>query len=164
MTDWESLDAHKAFIASDAYGPFLERLGPVIDGSPHLFHVKLPASATQSGSSPFDAPVTECISMYFDQSLAEASYDKSFAAFVTEAGKVQSSEASGFGGGWSVETHKSDGEGDDMKYFGAFIGWPSVESHMEFRKVKEFPGIAAHLREGVQKIKVHHVAFKRYQA
>lgn len=138
----------------------MDRLAPVIDGAPHLFHVQLP----ESEPSPFDAPVTECISLYFEPELNEATYDKSFASFVSEARKVQSSEAAGTSGGWSVETHKVDGEGEDKKFFGAFIGWPSVESHMEFRKVEQFPGIVAHLREGVQKIKVHHVAFQRFEA
>jgi hypothetical protein len=139
----------------------MERLKPLFGGTPHLYHVKVPAS---SATSPFDAPVTECIALYFDQAFDEAAYGKSFSNFVTEAGKVQGSEASGLVGGWSVETHKFDGEGDDKKFFGAFIGWPSVESHMEFRKNEAFPSVVAHLREGVDKVKVHHVAFKRFKA
>lgn len=107
--------------------------------------------------------MTECISLYFSTSLEEATYNKSFSNFATEASKVEGSEASGLEGGWGVETHKVDGEGDEMKMFGAFIGWPSVESHMEFRKNEKFPGVVAHLREGVEKIKVHHVAFKRFE-
>jgi hypothetical protein len=160
-TDWESLDAHKAFVASEPYGPFLDKLAPLLDGSPHLFHIKLPASSNGAG---FDAPVTECINLYFDSSLDEASYDKSFSTFVAEAGKIQGSEATGLVGGWGVETHRVDGEGDEKKYFGAFIGWPSVDSHMEFRKNEDFPQVVSHLREGTEKVKVHHVAFKRFEA
>lgn len=164
MADWESLDAHKTFVASDAYGPFLDRLAPILDGSPHLFHIKLPIPSQESGTPPFDAPVTECISLYFDPTLDEASYDKSFSTFVAEAGKVQGSGATGLVGGWGVETHKVEGEGDEKKFFGAFIGWPSVDSHMEFRKKEEFPKVVGHLREGVEKVKMHHVAFKRFEA
>ncbi|KAJ4332896.1 hypothetical protein N0V87_008026 [Didymella glomerata] len=161
VIDWESLDAHKAFVASEPYGPFLDKLAPLLDGSPHLFHIKLPASSNGAG---FDAPVTECINLYFDSSLDEASYDKSFSTFVAEAGKIQGSEATGLVGGWGVETHRVDGEGDEKKYFGAFIGWPSVDSHMEFRKNEDFPQVVSHLREGTEKVKVHHVAFKRFEA
>ena len=91
-------------------------------------------------------------------------YNKSFSTFVSEAGKVPDSGATGLIGGWGVETHKVDGEGEEKKFFGAFIGWPSVDSHMEFRKKAEFPGVVGHLREGSEKIKMHHVAFKRFQA
>lgn len=159
--DWDSLDAHNAFIDSDPYGPFLERLRPLLDGAPQLFHIKLPTSPSPS---PFDAPVTECISLYFEPSIEESTYDKSFANFVAAAEKVQGSGAKGLVGGWGVEEHRFEGDGDKMKVFGGFIGWPSVESHMEFRGMEEFPAVVAYLREGVDKVKVHHVAFKRFEA
>lgn len=161
LVDWDSLDAHNAFIASDPYGPFLERLRPLIDGAPHLFHIKLPTSPSPS---PFDAPVTECISLYFSPSIEESAYNKSFANFVAAAEKVQGSGAEEFVGGWGVEAQRFEKEGDEMKLFGAFVGWPSVENHMKFRAREEFPGVVAHLREGVEKVKVHHVAFKRFEA
>lgn len=162
--DWESLDAHKAFIASDAYGPFLEHITPILDGAPHLFHFKAPKASQETGEYPFDAPVTECVSLYFDTSLEEATYEKSFSAFLSEAGKVSGSEARGLSGGWGVETHKVDGEGDEKKFFGAFIGWPTVDDHMEFRKKEEFPQVVQFLREGTTGIKMHHVAFQRFEA
>lgn len=159
--DWDSLDAHNTFIASDPYGPFLERLRPLIDGAPQLFHIKLPTSPSPS---PFDAPVTECISLYFQPSIEESVYEKSFANFVAAAEKVQGSGAEGIVGGWGVEKHRFEGEGEEMRLFGGFVGWPSVETHMRFREMEEFPAVVAHLREGVEKIKVHHVAFKRFEA
>ncbi|KAF1923591.1 uncharacterized protein M421DRAFT_425648 [Didymella exigua CBS 183.55] len=162
--DWETLDAHKAFVASEPYGPFLDELAPILEGTPHLFHVKLPVPTQESETAPFDAPMTECISLYFDPSIDGASYDKSFASFVAEAGKVQGSEATGLIGGWGVEMHKVDSDGDEKKFFGTFIGWPSVESHMEFRKKEDFSSVVAHLRKGVEKVKMHHVAFKRFEA
>ncbi|KAF2623366.1 hypothetical protein BU25DRAFT_400769 [Macroventuria anomochaeta] len=161
--DWESLDAHRAFIASDAYGPFLDRLATILDGSPHFFHIKLPVPSQESGTPSFDAPVTECVSLYFDPSLDEATYNKSFSTFVAEAGKVQGSGATGLVGGWGVETHKVDRGEDEKKFFGAFVGWPSVESHMELWKKEEFRKVVENLKEGVEKIKMHHVAFKRFE-
>lgn len=148
---------------SDAYGPFLDRLKPIMSGPPNLFHVTFPSSSQDSGAYPFDAPVTECISMYFDTSFDSATYDKSFSTFLTEAGKVEGSEPKGMIGGWGLETHKVDGEGDEKKLFGAFIGWLSVEAHMDFRKKEEFPKVVGFLREGTSGIKVHHVAFKRFE-
>ncbi|KAJ4984094.1 hypothetical protein SVAN01_10450 [Stagonosporopsis vannaccii] len=160
--DWESLDAHKAFMASDAYGPFLDRLPPIQAGPPSLFHLTFPSSP-DSGTYPFDAPVTECLSMYFDPSHDSATFDKSYLTFVAGMGRVQGSEATGFIGGWSVETHKVDGEGEEKKLFGAFIGWPTVEAHMELRKTEEFPKLVGYLRAGTSGIKMHHVAFRKYE-
>ena len=108
--------------------------------------------------------MTECISLYFEPSIEESTYDKSFANFVAAAGKVQGSEAKGLVGGWGVEEHRFEGDGNKMKVFGGFIGWPSVESHMEFRKKEDFPKAVSHLREGTEKVKVHHVAFKQFKA
>lgn len=163
-TDWESLNAHKAFIASSGYESFLDRLAPILDGSPHLFHVKLPVSSHELGSLSFDAPVTECISLYFSPSIAEASYNSSFATFIAEVAKASNSEVTGLIGGWGIEMHRPAEDEGDKKFFGAFVGWPSVESHMEFRKKEGFPGIVGHLKEGTEKVKVHHVAFKRFEA
>lgn len=136
----------------------------MLDGSPHIFHIKLSIPSQESGTSPFDAPVTECINLYFDRSFDEDTYNKSFSTFVSEAGKVSNSGATGLVGGWGVETHKVDDEDEEMKYFGAFIGWPSVKSHVEFRKTEEFPKVVANLREGVKKSKMYHVAFKKFEA
>lgn len=150
-------------MASDAYKPFLDRLAPILDGSPNIFHIEFPTSVLDSATYPFNAPVTECVSLYFDTSLDTATYDKSFSAFLGEAEKVQGSEATGLLGGWGVETHKIDGEGEEKKFFGAFIGWPSVDAHMEFRKKEDFPKVVGFLREGTSGIKMHHVAFKRFE-
>lgn len=163
VIDWESLDDHKAFAASDRYSPFLDRLKPILEGPSQLFHVKLPMPDHELMTSPFDAPVTECVSLYFSPTLDEASYNKSFSTFVAETSKVQGCGVTGLAGRWGVETHKLDGEDDEKKLFGAFLGWPSVESHMEFREMEDFPRLVRHLREGVDNAKMHHVAFKRFE-
>ena len=96
--------------------------------------------------------------------MEESTYEASFAKFVAAAEKVPDSGAEGMVGGWGVETQRFEGEGEEMKVFGGFIGWPSVERHMEFRGREEFPAVVGFLREGVGKVKVHHVAFKRFEA
>ncbi|KAF1365221.1 hypothetical protein EJ07DRAFT_95252 [Lizonia empirigonia] len=160
--DWTSLAAHNAFIASLGYAPFLARLAPLLGAAPHLFHLQLPAP---TGPSPFDAPVTECITLYHPLSVSEAAYNASFASFVGAAGRVADAGTLGLCGGWAVETQRGEGEreGVEKKAFGVFIGWPSVERHMEFRKREEFGGVAEYLREGVEKVKMHHVAFRRFE-
>lgn len=166
ITDWESLNAHKAFAAPSGYGPFLKRLSPILDGSPHLFHIKLPVPSHESSSSPFNAPVTECISLYFPSSLEETTYNSSFAAFIVEVAKASDSGVTALIGGWGVETYKVAGGEGDNPFFGAFIGRPSVESHMhmEFRKKENFPETVGHLKEGAEETKMQHVVFKRVEA
>ncbi|KAH6637507.1 hypothetical protein C7974DRAFT_410984 [Boeremia exigua] len=161
--EWDSIDAHRAFTSAPSYTPFLESLDPLLSAPPHIFHLSLPPSP-HAGSSPFDAPVTECVSLYFDPATPPSAYDASFAAFVAEGAKVTGVVPTGMIGGWGVEAQKADDEGEEMRFFGVFIGWESVQAHMDFRASKEFPGVAKYLREGVGKAKMHHVALKRYGA
>lgn len=73
-------------------------------------------------------------------------------------------QARGLIGGWGVEPHQHEnlGEGVDGKLFAAFIGWPSVDAHAEFRKTDEFGKLIGYLREGAKGIRLWHVAFHQY--
>ena len=66
-------------------------------------------------------------------------------------------------GGWSIERHQhvALGEGVEGKMFAAFIGWPSVDAHMAFRKTPEFAAVIPLFREGIKGTAVHHVGFER---
>ncbi|KAF1843647.1 uncharacterized protein K460DRAFT_368512 [Cucurbitaria berberidis CBS 394.84] len=164
VVDWESVDAHKVFIASQEYQPFLETLDKhLLAGPPTLFHARLPTDTLSA--NPLSAPVTECISAYFDPAQSEAEYNASFATFLSEIANIPNVEAKGLVGGWSVETHQHEslGEGVEGKLFAAFVGWPTVEAHMAFRETEEFGKIRGYLRTGVKGIKVWHVAFTQYK-
>ena len=164
ITDWESVDAHKTFMSSPGYQPFLETLKThILAAAPTLFHVKLPIDP--SSPNPFSAPVTECINAYFDPSQSEEEYNASFATFHAKAEEIPNIEATGLVGGWSDGKHQHEGlgEGVDGKLFAAFVGWPSVEAHMEFRKTEEFLNIRGYLRTGVKGINVWHVPFTQYK-
>ncbi|KAF2685524.1 hypothetical protein K458DRAFT_416757 [Lentithecium fluviatile CBS 122367] len=160
--DWKSLEAHKTFERSETYPPFLAALKPILAGAPTIFHLTL--SPPTPFSTPISAPTTECISLYFTSDHSTAAYDANWAAFVDTAGKVPS-EAQGLAGGWGVEEHEYAKEGEQggkKKFFGGFIGWPSVEAHMQFRKEEAFRGVVGHLRDGPVGIKVHHVHFRKF--
>ncbi|CAO2656060.1 Nn.00g048630.m01.CDS01 [Neocucurbitaria sp. VM-36] len=164
VIDWDSIDAHKTFMSSPAYQPFLELMDKhILSAPPSLFHVKFPADP--SHLTPLSAPVTECISAYFDPSQSEEEYDASFATFRTKAEEITNIEAVGLAGGWSEEKHQHEGlgEGVEGKLFAAFVGWPTVEAHLEFRKTEAFEKIREYLRTGVKGIKVWHVAFTQYK-
>ncbi|KAF2470414.1 uncharacterized protein BDR25DRAFT_287334 [Lindgomyces ingoldianus] len=164
VIDWESIESHKDFMNSPSYGPFIERLKPLLAGPPHLLHVKLPSQSPFS--HPGAAPITECISMYFEPSYSTASYDPNWAKF-KEGVEQMAKEAQGLTGGWGVEDVKhtvfgKEGEEGEGKLFWAVIGWPSVDAHMKFRETEEFKKVIPYLREGPKALEVHHVAFQKF--
>jgi hypothetical protein len=133
-------------------------------GVPTVFHVKLP-TADSGSDNPFTMPVTECINAYFPSDYPRDEYSANFSTFRSEATAIPNVEAKGLIGGWSVELHQHEnlGEGVDGKLFAAFIGWPTVEAHMEFRKTEGFTKIIPLLRGGVKGMKVWHVALQQHK-
>ncbi|KAF2738220.1 hypothetical protein EJ04DRAFT_60037 [Polyplosphaeria fusca] len=155
--EWESLQHHLDFMQSPEYGPMLEAIQPLISGAPHLYHLYLPESSPFSG--PGSAPVTECIELFFEPSFGTAAYDANFAKFMEE-GTKHATDAQGLSGGWGEEEHDHPEIGK-AKHFGAFVGWPSVEAHMNFRATEVFPEVVKHLRDGPKGVKVYHVPFQK---
>lgn len=132
-----------------------------MDGSPTLFHVHLnPANDLTA----LTQPVTEFVSAYFSPDHSQDEYSANFAEFSSKAAKIPNVAAKGLTGGWSIEPHQHEnlGEGVDGKLFAAFIGWPDIEAHMEFRKTEEFKEIIGLLRGGTKGLKMWHVEFQRY--
>ena len=154
-------------MSSPAYTPFLQALGEkLLAGPPTLFHVKFPSSAPIPHSTPLSAPVTECINAFFDPSYDQAQYTSQFAQFGEKAATIADITATGLAGGWSVETLPNDevlGEGVKGHVFNTFIGWPSVEKHVEFRGSDAFGEVIPLLREGPKGAKMWHVAFERFE-
>ena len=74
-------------------------------------------------------------------------------------------QAKGLIGGWSVEPqeHESLGQGTQGKAFVVFVGWPSVQAHMEFRDTEEFANMIGLLRGGAVGMKMAHVGFREVQ-
>ncbi|KAF2000395.1 hypothetical protein P154DRAFT_466070 [Amniculicola lignicola CBS 123094] len=161
--EWDNIESHLNFTQSPAYGPFLEHLTPLLSARPHLFHVGISPSTPLSG--PVSAPVTECISIFFDSSISRSAYNANIDKF-REEGTAKAKDVIGMANGWVVEgqTHEKVEEGEEGKavQYTALIGWPSVEAHMEFRKTEEFSNVIGYLRDGPKGLKVHHVAFKKY--
>ncbi|OAL54853.1 hypothetical protein IQ07DRAFT_278701 [Pyrenochaeta sp. DS3sAY3a] len=159
---WDSLESHNAFSSSPAYQPFLENIKPILAGPAHIFHARFPAEYAEP--NPLTAPVTECINAYFSASHSEAEYTANFAQFRSEGEKIPDIEAVGMTGAFSIEAHEHEnlGEGEQGKLFAAFVGWPSVEAHLAFRKTEEFAKIIGLLRGGAKGLKVWHVAFREY--
>ncbi|KAF2660653.1 hypothetical protein K491DRAFT_688098 [Lophiostoma macrostomum CBS 122681] len=161
--DWTSRQAHADWENDPNYGPFLKNLGTILAGPPNIYHLKIPASAPFS--LPGAAPVTECLTFYFEPDHDEAAYTKSFDKFQEEAAKLDTGVTALTGGfGLQEQKHENlgkEGEEGPAKIFGGFIGWPTVEAHLKFRETPEFPGLIKYAREGVKGASVYHVAFEK---
>jgi len=165
LVDWDTHAHHLQFIASPLYQPFLARAALLTTSPPQIYHLKLPTQ--DAFLRPCTAPVTECISLFFEPTYPTTRYDDNWQKFAEEGGK-SATEAQGLTGGWAVEGQRSEEmaekmEGrEDAKLFGAFIGWPSVQAHLAYREDPAFPKTIKHLREGPKVLAVHHVAFKKW--
>jgi len=151
---------------SDAYQPFLKTLYTLLSSDPHLFHARLPASPSLL-SNPFTCPVTECFHFYFPADYPESAFNTNYQNFV-DAAKTAPNEAQGLTAGWSVEeqVHANlgkEGEEGKGKMFAGFVGWPSVEAHVEFQNSEAFGSVVGHLAEGPVGSKVHHVVLEKFE-
>ncbi|KAH6629686.1 hypothetical protein C7974DRAFT_336357 [Boeremia exigua] len=164
VTEWESLNAHKAFIATPEHRLFQETLHTeLLAGPPKSFHVTLPV--TKPSANPLCAPVTECLSGYFSATYTSAEYDAQFAKFKDLVAKTPNVPSQGINGGWIIEPQKYESLGDGVEGKGrmTFIGWPSVESHVNFTKLEVFQKMAPLLGNGPQGATLWHVAFTQYK-
>ncbi|KAF2813753.1 uncharacterized protein BDZ99DRAFT_436210 [Mytilinidion resinicola] len=155
--DWGLPTNFHTFITSPAYAPFRAVLGTLVAGPPKINIV----SRLQNGPffSVITAPITEMVTLFFPASYAEADFNANFAKF--KAIIDESAEgAKGVVGGWSVE-EVPPAEGDAKLFVGA-IGWESIDAHMEFRKTEAFKEAIPLLREGSDKITMHHVKFAQF--
>ncbi|KAF2260961.1 hypothetical protein CC78DRAFT_380220 [Lojkania enalia] len=141
------------------YAPFLTRLKPLLSGDVSLYHI---APTHGPLSTPFAAPVTECLSLYLPASYPSSTYNDNFTNFKRGGEETGKDIIGGITGGWSIEPHEHDSVGKDAKLFAAFIGWPSVQAHMAYRETEEFPSVAKYLRDGPKGVKVCHVEFRKF--
>ena len=127
------------FTRKDYYKPFVDNFGPAVD----LSKIKLVhCHATKSVQEPLSAPVTEIVWWYFAPDAVPKDYAdvwNNFTATVVESAGDDGprSEASG----WVEEEVEFKGQNGEMtkgKAFLCFIGWDSIDHHMEFRKRADF--------------------------
>ncbi|KAJ4341912.1 hypothetical protein N0V95_007097 [Ascochyta clinopodiicola] len=162
--EWESLNAHKAAIATSEYQPFLKSLRTnLLSGPPKTFHTKLPA--VEPSTNPIQDPITECISGYFTAAYPSAEYEAQFAKFRDLVAKTPNVPSLGINAGWAIEDqeHEVFGDGVVGKLRTTFIGWPSLEAHGDFTKTEAFGEMVPLLRNGPQGATLWHVAFKQYK-
>lgn len=174
LVDWDSVDSHRAFEASPAFGPFAARLGPVLAAPPAVYHVAFTpeyppvlrngGGAQGSGSG---TPVAELLHLYFpagdaftaDQLAGTAKNSQVFLDSLpgNVAGFTGQSAA-----GWALE--ELDFKGEKARAFVVPIGWESLDAHVKYRDTEHFAKNISLIRglEGLKGIEMFHVSTKTW--
>lgn len=135
FVDWDSTDAHKTFINSREYGPFLKHLGGILDGAPVLYHVGFQPHPASAALSDTNSPVTEVLTLYFEQSVDISKVESELKKFVSGVEEsIKDNSLKGSAGGWSEEEVSNEKAGGKAKVYVAVIGWESVEAHNNAKK------------------------------
>lgn len=157
--DWDSLDAHKTFMTQAHYQPFLNRFLTIAGGAPSIAHADLKPDGAVSKA--LAAPVTEIATFYFDSAPPSDALENA-----QKFGKMLEDEKTeGFlGGAVGLTYEEIEREGVKGKGMVIAIGWESVDAHMKFRETATFKDNINLLRNGAEKIEMHHVAFMSFVA
>jgi hypothetical protein len=147
----------KAFMATEGYQPFLQRFLTIAGGKPSMVHADLePAGDVTRAMA---APVTEVATFYFGGE-APADYIQGVHKF---RDILEKEKSDGYLGAAIGITHEEiEREGVEGKGAVLIIGWESVEKHMAFRESSTFKDNIALLRNGAQKVEMHHVQFMNF--
>ncbi|KAK4897530.1 hypothetical protein LTR27_004674 [Elasticomyces elasticus] len=152
VLDWDTLKHHQTFMASDIYGPFMNRLNSICDGNVSGMHIDfVPAGGL---SKTLSAPATEIATFYFDGE-PESDYTDNVAKLDQALQGID-----GYLGYTIGITHETL-EKEDVKGKAAVltIGWQSREAHMAFRETQAYKDNIHLLRSNSKKITMWHVQF-----
>lgn len=157
LVDWDSVEAHKNFQNSRVYAPFEAHLSKILDGPGALHHANLsphpPAAATSSSRS----PVTECLTLYHPTNPSVSAFEEKWQNFHSTAEKYAEGYRSS-SAGWIAE--ELEYKGEKAAGFAIFIGWDSVDAHINYRETAHFKETIAPIREGLKGIEAHHVTLQ----
>ncbi|KAK4951951.1 hypothetical protein LTR10_009871 [Elasticomyces elasticus] len=152
VLDWDTVKHHQTFMASDIYGPFMNRLNSICEGNVSGMHIDfVPAGGL---SKTLSAPATEIATFYFDGE-PEADYTDNVAKLDKALQGID-----GYLGYTIGITHETL-EKEDVKGKAAVltIGWQSREAHMAFRETQAYKDNIHLLRSNSKKITMWHVQF-----
>lgn len=170
--DWDDVQAHKNFIASPAYGPFVKHLMTIIDVDTAISHPNIDKTISMNHAN-FEphppsaaigrAPVTERLTLYFSADISEAdikSWDQKIKKILKVVEENAGEAFKGASAGWVVEEVDRDGVKGKAKALTGVIGWESVEAHIAFTGHPSFKENIGLLREGMAESEMHHVKFE----
>ena len=141
--DWSSLDHRLAMKNSSGYKSLVFRDDYTTE-KPVDYHVNFEPHPPSILSEP---GATEVVTVYFPSSVSESDakdYEARMHKLVSRiTDNVTDGGFKGSSMGWAVEDDIPfhDGKGDRGRVFVLFLGWASVQAHMDFRDTPHFKGI-----------------------
>ncbi|KAK5459852.1 hypothetical protein LTS15_003981 [Exophiala xenobiotica] len=165
--DWDSVDHHKKFMSTDAYGPFMQEVGSMVSGDLGMYHVHFDPHPPTKALVDTSAHVTEFITAYFPKGYS-AEDQKTFTDSMNKFVDVVGSTAEGFKaaiGGFVEEELTDPKSSEPCLGYVALIGWTSVEAHLKYRETQAFKDNIHYLRgaKDLQNVAVFHVPAKEVQ-
>ncbi|WYZ35826.1 hypothetical protein EsH8_X_000473 [Colletotrichum jinshuiense] len=162
--DWDSVEDHMKYRDTEDHKPIGEALGQYLDWDKG--YIKHVATNPWPPTILEEAPVVEVLTLFFPADLDDAAKE----ALAAQLGEFKtkaldtSPDFRGISYGWSVENDVpiTDEPGKTGNLLAAFIGWPSVEAHVEFRDTQPFKDNIGLLRnmKDIVKSGVFHVSCK----
>ncbi|KAI1371607.1 hypothetical protein F4677DRAFT_435116 [Hypoxylon crocopeplum] len=164
--DWDAVESHKNYQASDAYKTFMSQVIPHSAGPATVYHVELapfPPTVLDNAEGKGKSPVAEVLFTYFAPSadagknLAAA---QSLVAGLTGAGFAGITGESSLG--WTVEKD-IEHKGEKTRALIVIIGWESVEAHQKARATEAYGKIIADFQaatEDIKGVEISHVSTK----
>ena len=113
-----------------------------------LYHAHLTPHPPSAVLSDVTTPATETLVIYFPSDYSSSDQDK-FEEGIKKLIKAVEDNAdtyTGSAGGWIAEELPIPNTSDKGKAYAAFIGWTSVQAHMDFRETQAFKDNIHHLR------------------
>lgn len=163
--DWDSLSAHKTFMGTPAYEPFLEDIGELIRASPAIYHVPFvpfPPTVLNNKGGQGKTAVAEVVYGFFPVDLDIAQEQEILTHVQQFIDESQAAKPKGFSGesahGFVLED--MDFKGEQSRALMLILGWDSVESHMAYRDTKDFARTIPLLRTlpGLKGMQMWHVS------
>jgi len=152
MITWDDISNFHTFVGSDAFPPWIKKLGDVVDGKPSIMHVDF--EPKDGLSKVLSAPVTEVATMLFDGAPPD-DHSENVAKLEPILGSTEGYL------GYAIGTTHDDVDKDDVKGKAAvfLVGWQSIEAHMAIRQNPKFPESIKTLRSTSKGGSMHHVKF-----
>lgn len=133
FVEWDSLDHHKKFQASEAHSPFIKKVLTIFSEFLLVAHTELSAS----GRDVFTSPAVELLTVFFpaeytslQQDTVTTNIQKMLLAIEGKAKGVRTGVT-----GWAIESDLKNLKKPGVKgqALFLFIGWDAVEDHIAFR-------------------------------
>ncbi|KAH6675474.1 hypothetical protein B0J14DRAFT_586569 [Halenospora varia] len=153
LIDWDTLKSHQDFIDNPIYGPFTDKLAPLMEGITMHHIVSNPFPPTLAGK----APVIECCTVF---DVKSTFLEDNLAKFTNA---LDTSNVQGYLGNVTGEiVEELEWKGKKGNAVKLLIGWTSKDEHMKFRDSQVFKDNIGLLREGNGGIEMFHVPFKAF--